>query len=1184
MQKILLTVFFSLAFLLGLNAQLTFSLVGPPVSCETNDFCVDVDVQDFTQVTGLEFAILWDTSEFDYVSHTFFLPGVPTANVSTTEGYLAFSWFGPFTGLTLPNDSTIIQMCLTRKANAGTVADIELGAQPGQGISISDLNNGILTQNVDFFFNSVQLTITDDEDPSITCPPDVTVFTSTPTGLGPVALSDNCGIRQVTYTLGGVTSGAGFDDVSGSTFVEGMTTVSYLAEDFGGRTDGCTFNVTYNDTTPLNPDILYFDPLIQQDCSAGTITVDFRVINFDSLISMQMGINWDTSIIEYIAHQNLELNPGTDPFNTALTPGGTLGLIWAQTPATSDGLSLADSTVIFRIEFNVKGTLGLPLFTYGNFGPLLFEISRFDNRRLTPSEYEFLPGTIEVSDIDAPIFSNCPTDITLSATPAACGSIYFWTAPTATDNCDTDLDITNNRNPGDFFDVGVDTVVYIVTDDAGLSDTCSFIVTVQDDTDPVVGCPIDLTVSVDPGNCSASVSGLAPTIAANCPTTTSYTITGATTATGSNDASGTVFQVGTSTVTYNVTESSGRMGSCSFTVTVEDNADPIINCPANIAQNADAGQCGAAVTIPAATATDDCGIQSITNDFNNTADASGTYPVGSTTVVWTATDVNGRTATCSMEIVITDATPPTVNCPADLTVDITSGNSSVVNGIDPVVSDACGVASTTYRLSTGATGNNTASGTSFGLGTTTVTYIATDVNGNVDSCQFGVTVRFVSNDILDCPVNVSTTTDAGQCSAVVTGIAPIINIDMADISTITFSLSQMGSSIGNGNDDASGTAFPNGTTTVEYIANDRFGNADTCTFTVSVTDDELPTWSNCPADVTVNADASCMGMATWAAPLASDNCGVVRIDSSNASGSSFGLGTSIITYVAFDAADNSATCTFRVTVEDNTPPTFDNCGANNLNLTYLPDCRAIATFDAITGTDNCSSAMVTCTHNPGDTLGEGTTRVVCLIVDMAGNTDRCEFDIEVRDTTPPIAVSCPPSVVVGVDEGRCSASVSWQLPVFSDNCSTPVLSSSHPSGFDFPVGNTTVTYTATDDSGNTATCTFAVTVNDDEPPVLVCDSVVVRIDGTVISDPGNIVLDATPDDNCQGVKVAYREPIGMDNCQGNVVATQTSSGPGNGDTFPEGETRIVYQVSDAAGNDAECTILVTVLPLSMIEV
>ena len=85
-----------------------------------------------------------------------------------------------------------------------------------------------------------------------------------------------------------------------------------------------------------------------------------------------------------------------------------------------------------------------------------------------------------------------------------------------------------------------------------------------------------------------------------------------------------------------------------------DSEDPTITCAADQTQTAAAGICTAAVTVIAPTTADNCSVASITNDFNNAADASGNYPVGLTTVVWTVTDANGRTANCSQDITVTD--------------------------------------------------------------------------------------------------------------------------------------------------------------------------------------------------------------------------------------------------------------------------------------------------------------------------------------------------------------------------------------------------------------------------------------------------------------------------------------------------------------------------------------------------
>ena len=73
-------------------------------------------------------------------------------------------------------------------------------------------------------------------------------------------------------------------------------------------------------------------------------------------------------------------------------------------------------------------------------------------------------------------------------------------------------------------------------------------------------------------------------------------------------------------------------------------------------------------------------------------------------------------------------------------------------------------------------------------------------------------------------------------------------------------------------------------------------------------------------------------------------------------------------------------------------------------------------------------------------------------------------------------------IVQANDAGVCAAIVTWNEPTASDNCTTVTLDSDHDSGDSFPVGITTVTYTATDSTGNTITCSFDIRVNDEENP------------------------------------------------------------------------------------------------------
>lgn len=118
-----------------------------------------------------------------------------------------------------------------------------------------------------------------------------------------------------------------------------------------------------------------------------------------------------------------------------------------------------------------------------------------------------------------------------------------------------------------------------------------------------------------------------------------------------------------------------------------------------------------------------------------------------------------------------------------------------------------------------------ASGSNFPVGTTVQTYTAQDSFGNTTSCSFSVTVNDVTTPTITCPGNVS------QCNAVVTGIGPTSALDNCPPPAVTYSFS--GATVGSGVNNASGSSFNVGNTTVTYIATDLSGNSSSCSFVVT---------------------------------------------------------------------------------------------------------------------------------------------------------------------------------------------------------------------------------------------------------------------------------------------------------------------------------------------------------------
>ncbi|MBK8470770.1 MAG: HYR domain-containing protein [Sphingobacteriales bacterium] len=106
------------------------------------------------------------------------------------------------------------------------------------------------------------------------------------------------------------------------------------------------------------------------------------------------------------------------------------------------------------------------------------------------------------------------------------------------------------------------------------------------------------------------------------------------------------------------------------------------------------GVCYGDVTVVPPTATDNCGVVSLINDYTGASLASGFYPVGTTIVVWTATDASGNTTTCSQTVTVTDVQVPTINCPTSIVTSNAAGLCTALVTIPvPYTADNCGVAS-----------------------------------------------------------------------------------------------------------------------------------------------------------------------------------------------------------------------------------------------------------------------------------------------------------------------------------------------------------------------------------------------------------------------------------------------------------------------------------------------------------
>src|SRR5947207_1534854 len=202
-----------------------------------------------------------------------------------------------------------------------------------------------------------------------------------------------------------------------------------------------------------------------------------------------------------------------------------------------------------------------------------------------------------------------------------------------------------------------------------------------------------------------------------------------------------------------------------------------------------------------------------------------------------------------------------------------------------------------------------------------------------------------------------------------------------------------------------------------------------------------------------------------------------------------GLGTHTITVTATDAAGNSASCTTSFTVTDSTPPTV-TCPAA-MSASAGANCQAAVPniLSGVTASDNCSSAgSITLVQSPvaGTMVGLGAHTITVTATDAAGNSASCTTSFTVTDSTPP-TVTCPADTTASAG-ANCQAAVPNVLDgvSVSDNCSAAsaiTLVQSPAAGTLVGLGSTTITVTATDAAGNSASCTTTFTVTDKTTPM-----------------------------------------------------------------------------------------------------
>ena len=766
--------------------------------------------------------------------------------------------------------------------------------------------------------------------------------------------------------------------------------------------------------------------------------------------------------------------------------------------ASTDSLNIEVATAPDDIWEN-KHTITVGQSTHQRWFPVTVNLDEFAGDdfflRFTPS-LDGDGGTIQIDAVQliaktnddvGPVLSNIPEDIVRDTLGP---SVVTFVKPMAVDNVDGPVAVECDAPSGVIYPFDTVTVTCKAEDSAGNTASASFDVTLN--------LFIPLEIAAPDGLILEAVGELTPVNLGNATITKAATIT--------NDAPD-LFPLGNTTVTWTAQDDQDTANDTQI-ITIQDTTDPVITPPGDVIH--EATSILSMIKLGVATATD-----TVDPMPTITSDAPASFPIGTTTITYTATDDSGNSATATQEITINDAEPMLI-LPSDVTAEATG----VLTRVD------IGTANVTDNIDSLTATNNATD--SFPLGVTIVAWTAKDSSGNTVTAVQKITVQDTTNPYFDTP-------ESNFISVEATGILTSVEINTVTVHDIA----DPDVTVTNDAPDS----FPTGGTFVTWTARDSSGNTAQYNQIVIVSDRTSPTIT-APDDITIEADGL-LTMIQLGVATATDLVDRAPSITSDAP-TSFPIGTTTITYTATDDANNRATATQKVTVRDTTEP-----------MLILPsDVTAEATgvltmldIGTATVTDNVDS--ITATNDAPDSFPVGETMVKWIAKDNAGNVVTAIQTVIIRDTIQP-TITVPDSIIAEATDELTPVDIGSAT---ARDIADPDVTITNDSPDFFPLGSTVIEWSATDDSDNVTNDTQTVRIQDTTKPVFT-------------SFPDDIIA-AT---SANSTFVEFETPIATDVFAATVLCDYDS-----GDSFPTGSTLVTCMATDANDNSAQDSFTIRVI-------
>ena len=689
-----------------------------------------------------------------------------------------------------------------------------------------------------------------------------------------------------------------------------------------------------------------------------------------------------------------------------------------------------------------------------------------------------LPASLSIlKDISRPVVT-APPNITIEARGA-------WTEfrnignAFATDNQGTILAaMASTTGP---FRLGLTTILWSATDQAGNAGTATQRVTVIDSLAPTVNSPLTLIVEA---------TGPLTTVPDLGQVTAIDIVDGIISSSGVPSNRG-PFPLGVTDVVWSITDSSGNIGRAVQQVMVVDTQGPVISLASPFiimleGPNAivDANSLGAVTAIDA-----------VDGDSALSFSLNGQSPpfqlgLGSYNLLWTATDSRSNSSQRQQTVNIVVSTGPVITVPTDIIMEATGSLTAVDMGQAIALDVLDGVAQEVTASFSGP----------FPLGSTTIIWTATDERGNVSSASQTITIVDSTGPAIALSQTQTVSISASGMETVVNSsqldFASAVDLVDGDIDQITLTLD--------------GSALPQplliGQYTATWTAVDNTGNSTTIVLSVQVVDDQAPIVT-APADIRLEATAATTVIEALGSAQASDNVDDTIITTASFTGP-FSVGVTFITWSAIDNSGNQGVATQTINITDSQRPIVTAPLTRVINATAettLVQASDLGTPLALDAIDGQITNVVPTMNGQSVpfSLTTGNYTILWTATDSSGNSSFAEQNIAVMDRSAPELNISQPAIQlaatglltnVRLDQlGEMSAIDAVDGDI-SSRVSATINGQTAP--FNLAVGEHIVTYRAVDSSGNLISRQQVLTITDTIAPLIsLRDSITIDAEG-----------------------------------------------------------------------------------------